>query len=176
MHKTKLDINAKLIKQRETTWLRDYEAAQAKRFTFSNGMSVCEGTDAWHPKYTIKHYLDEATTAEQFIKAVDESIINKLQFDANATDKANLYMHFLSKSASAVDEGSAKPVAVNVLAGAYAKEDNGCYVFESYSPVTIKTMAEALDGVAANIAKASYTDVDGLCSIAVPKQYVDKII
>lgn len=157
--------------------LAAYLDEQSRRFEFANHMTICEGSDSYKPKYTLARIADEASTAEDFIREVDEAIVAKLHFNIDTTDKANLLSWWHSKSNKVVDEAQIVGVdsdmldAIAHVNNITVSRNNNCMVFESAKPASIRKFIEDVAQCGTNIDEAletSLVDSEGIikCSLS----------
>lgn len=163
------------MQNKETVWVQTYTNAQSKQFVFSNGMAVCEGNDSWSPKYTIKHYADNAETLQEFMSAVDESIAYKLSFNSTAADKANLIRYWSMHTADFVNEALSEDVKIDKSKLAIRPTiAAGCYVFESMLKSDIEKVIDSIANYStalSSIVRHTITDENATYSIALPVKY-----
>lgn len=159
-----------------------YLDEQSKRFEFANHMSICEGSDSYKPKYTLTRIVDESANANEFIKNVEQSIVAKLHFNIDTTDKSNLLAWYHTKSNKIVDEAIVETASSKDLQ-MLAKQNrlkiskqNNCMVFESARPHSITNFVAGTATLGANVDKAleaSIVDESGVFKCSLSNIFID---
>lgn len=150
------------------TTFNEYEQFQMKRWSFANGMSICEGSTEFAPKYSLMHYYNQCSDSDSFVKSIDEAVVSKMHFKIDTTDKAQL-KHWFAMQNSNVDESEvANKIALDEslctksasqFEGLTVTHENGCCVFETTNPWIMESFIASLKDVEAEL-RANLTSYD----------------